>query len=373
MKTIDKFNYGDEVLVTKGMCAGEIVKFVKYNENGCCLVCRDKDDLSSFTVSENDLEYVNPNYYAMISMATVGSVSENKKTKQIALHVEVTPDRGKTEDPYFRVLDTDRFRGGKSKAVRLHFKEARIIHHIGDGMLDWDVGNREIEIIQAFLREKNYDNCQYTNWQMACWLWNECYGFFLLKELDDYMAGKFDDKYKDHPSYVPSTQEMPKEWIYNPPKDEPLHKGSGEQSTSDEPFFEMAGRIPEDIKVKTKGNKILIVAVGNDENIGVSHFHVFRSTNDLKAWSNGACLMFTENKYFDHEKNSETLTADELDAVVAKLKEKPNNEYLPGKTYWEYIVGLWNGGNYYWNIPLNTPMTTYDYNTITRHSFDSKS
>ena len=132
-----------------------------------------------------------------------------------------------------------------------------------------------------------------------------------------------------------------------------------------EPFFKMAGRIPEEIKVDVKGKHILIVAVGNDENREVAHFHVFRSNNDLKAWKNGACLMFTENKYFDHSKNAETLTANELKAVVAKLKEKPSGEVM-GETYWKYLVNLWNIGNYNWQISLNTPMPSYDCKTITR-------
>lgn len=109
-------------------------------------------------------------------------------------------------------------------------------------------------------------------------------------------------------------------------------KKTPKTSTSGEPFFEMAGRIPEDIKVDVKGKHILIVAVGNNESRGVKHFHVFRSTKDLNAWKHGACLMFEENKYFDHKHNSETLTKDELEALISKLKEVPKDNLL-GKTY----------------------------------------
>jgi hypothetical protein len=59
----------------------------------------------------------------------------------------------------------------------------------------------------------------------------------------------------------------------------------------DEPFVEMAGRLPRDKSGRCK----LVVAVGADER-NIAHFHVFRSEEDLRAWKNGACLYFTKNK-----------------------------------------------------------------------------
>ena len=185
--------------------------------------------------------------------------------------------------------------------------------------------------------------------------------------MKEYFNGDYNKKLKDNPVYVPSTQPIPEEWVYNPLDDEPLLEDSEEQSTPSESFFEMVGRIPGEIKVDANGKHALIVAVGADEIIGIAHFHVYRSQGDLNAWSNGACLMFTEGRYFSHEKNHETLNHDELDAVVAKLKEPPR-ENLPGKTNWEYLIFLWNAGNYDWHIPLTTPMPVYDCNTITRYA-----
>lgn len=134
----------------------------------------------------------------------------------------------------------------------------------------------------------------------------------------------------------------------------------------DEAFFEMAGRIPGELKVYKKGGDILIIAVGADETRGEAHFHVFRSKKDLRAWKNGACLMFKENKYFDHGDNRETLTKDELNTMINCLNSKPA-EGLPGETYWQYLIYLWNGNNYDFSIGTNIPMPDYDYETITRY------
>lgn len=132
-------------------------------------------------------------------------------------------------------------------------------------------------------------------------------------------------------------------------------------------FQEMAGRIPEDIKVYKKGKEILIVAVGGRENRGEAHFHVFRSQKDFNAWKNGACLMFTQNRYFDHKDNRERLSKDELTILNKYLKMKPDPKVSSDPTYWEYLVHLWNAGNYDWSIDPNLPRINYDYYTIARY------
>ena len=132
-------------------------------------------------------------------------------------------------------------------------------------------------------------------------------------------------------------------------------------------YQEMAGRIPGQVEVDEKEQEIMILAVGGDETGGVAHFHVFRSEKDLRAWKNGACIMFKENKYFDHGDNSETLTKDEMSAMVKCLKSVPDTN-LPGSTYWQYLIYLWNGNNFDYSIDINTPMPDYDYRTIERYS-----
>lgn len=129
-------------------------------------------------------------------------------------------------------------------------------------------------------------------------------------------------------------------------------------------YQEMAGRIPGELKVGKKG--ILIIAMGANEDRGEAHFHVFRSKKDWKAWKNGACLLFNENKYFDHADNRETLTRDEMKTLVECLKSKPADG-LPGKSYWQFLIYLWNGNNYNFMIDIDTPMPDYNYDTITRY------
>lgn len=192
------------------------------------------------------------------------------------------------------------------------------------------------------MREGNLELVETTESEKARNLFEEVMDGSYYNKDDVYMEGV-----KNHmiEAGIDPTVNNPKDYIY---------------------FQEMAGRIPGQIKVYKKGGDILIIAVGGRENRGESHFHVFRSEKDFKAWKNGACLLFKENKYFDHKDNVETLSKDELATMIQCLKSKPAKD-LPGNTYWQYLIYLWNGGNYDWRIDINTPMPNYDYKTITRY------
>lgn len=128
----------------------------------------------------------------------------------------------------------------------------------------------------------------------------------------------------------------------------------------DEAFMEMAGRLP----IDPSGKCNLIVAVGANER-NIAHFHVFRKEEDKKSWKNGACLYYTENKYYDHKDNDKTLTKDELKELIDLLK-KP---YKRNKsiTNWQQLVYYWNDNNELYEIPDNTPIPDYNYDTITRY------
>lgn len=133
---------------------------------------------------------------------------------------------------------------------------------------------------------------------------------------------------------------------------------------TDEAFYEMAGRISGEAKIPNDLKKPgLIIAVGGNENRGEAHFHIFRNNVDLKEWKNGACLLFKDNRYFDHKPNNKILTKDELEAVVLKLKEKVSNSPVD-MTNWQYLITLWNQNNYNFAIDPNTVMPNYNYKTI---------
>lgn len=124
-------------------------------------------------------------------------------------------------------------------------------------------------------------------------------------------------------------------------------------------FYEMAGRLPRD----RSGNFNFIVAVGCDEGT-VPHFHVFWNEIDMKGWRNGACLMFTENAYYDYSNNRKTLNRKDLIALVSKLKENRKDIKI---TNWEYLIMLWNDNNEDYEIPMDTEVPDYDYKTIQRY------
>lgn len=132
----------------------------------------------------------------------------------------------------------------------------------------------------------------------------------------------------------------------------------------DDCFMEMAGRIPGEAKLPGKQRSSgLIIAMGDGEQ-EIRHFHVYRTDNDKQRWANGACLFLNENRYYDHGKNRETLTEDELNAVIKKLKE---NHPTLGISNWKYLITLWNDNNHRYPIDPDTPMPPYDYKTITRY------
>lgn len=124
-------------------------------------------------------------------------------------------------------------------------------------------------------------------------------------------------------------------------------------------FYEMAGRLPRDIS----GNFNFIVTVGQDERT-IPHFHIFWNEEDEKKWRNGACLMFTENAYFDHSNNRKTLNRKELAALVSKLKEKHKDSK---NTNWEFLIMLWNANNPNYEISMDTEMPEYEFKTIQRY------
>lgn len=170
----------------------------------------------------------------------------------------------------------------------------------------------------------------------------------------------------DNPSVSAEQEELQLklEFIRNNLEENGIVLTEGEDLLDYSYYYEMVGRLPEEIKVGKKG--ILIVAIGADENRGEAHFHIFRNKNDWKTWKNGACLLFKENKYFDRAGNRETLTRDELEALVECLKSKPKQGLL-GDTYWQNLIFLWNANNPDFEMDINTPMPDYNYDTITRY------
>lgn len=141
-------------------------------------------------------------------MATVGSDTVRK------LRVTVTPDIHRIGDPYFKVFNTSKLTTD-SAVARCHFKDDGMEYH-SDKYKDWVLKGKAIRLIQDFMMEPHEDFPEYTNWQMACYLWNHEFSFTDSKQ--DYFAGKVDEEFKDHPSYVKHDQEMPDTWIYNPSK-----------------------------------------------------------------------------------------------------------------------------------------------------------
>jgi len=155
-------------------------------------------------------EYLSREVEPLGEMASVGSTDV-----PIGLKVQVNPDPGRTGNPYFKVFNAKIPKSGQDKIARLHFLDDGMEYH-KDTFKDWILTTSEIKAIKAFLNKTHSREKEYTNWQMAKWLWNLEYRFFSDDQIDDYMNGKLDGI--KHPSYVPSTTPIPDTWVYDPPK-----------------------------------------------------------------------------------------------------------------------------------------------------------
>ena len=65
-----------------------------------------------------------------------------------------------------------------------------------------------------------HDNNIYTNWKILCYQWNHENGLIPASaSITDYYSGKYDnDGSQLNNEYVPSTQEIPETWNYEPPE-----------------------------------------------------------------------------------------------------------------------------------------------------------
>ena len=152
---------------------------------------------------ENLFELNGPEEY-LGEMATI--ISDRK----IGIRIQVNPDPNRKGVPYFKAFNNSKPKERETSVARLHFLDNGIEHH-KDGFLDWKITNSDIKLIKSVL-ESNPKNSDRTVWDVAKWKWNLEYRFFDDDDEDDYFDGKFDDQYKDHPSYVPSTTKIPETW-----------------------------------------------------------------------------------------------------------------------------------------------------------------
>lgn len=82
-----------------------------------------------------------------------------------------------------------------------------------DGFEYWDIGRREVKVLDDFMSRKSRDYPNYTNWEVTMYLWNR-ESFFIdnapdecASNIDAYFDGYYDiDENLSHASYIPSEQ-----------------------------------------------------------------------------------------------------------------------------------------------------------------------
>jgi len=154
-------------------------------------------------ISNND--YVKQNEL-FAEMATV-TTSDKYQIK-----IAVNPDIKRKGVPYFKVYDSAKPKKNSTRIARLHFLDTGMEYHKGDGYLDWYITNQDIKDIKRLLLTLNVDFPNYNNWQVACYHWNLEYGLIPMG-ISKYINGIYDHIH--HPSYIPSTTQIPDTWIYD--------------------------------------------------------------------------------------------------------------------------------------------------------------
>ena len=165
---------------------------------------------------DNLFTLFDPDEYYSREVEPLGEMATITTSDKPAMRIQINPERGRKGVPYFKVYNSPSYTKS-TKVARLHFLDTGMEYH-QDEFADWVPTNKEIKQIRGLLMERHSREKNYTNWQMTCWLWNMEYTFIMPDKIDEYMEGKFDDAFKDHPSYVPSTTPIPDTWEYNPPK-----------------------------------------------------------------------------------------------------------------------------------------------------------
>lgn len=133
------------------------------------------------------------------------------------LNINVNPEPDRLSIAYFKVFNAESFRKA-TKVARLHFKDSGMEYHKDrSGKQQWNLSSREVKRIVKLLKSNHTDYDGYTNWQVACYLWNLENGL-IDQGINKYFSGIYDEKYDNDSrlkeAYVPSTQEMPDGW-YN--------------------------------------------------------------------------------------------------------------------------------------------------------------
>lgn len=140
-----------------------------------------------------------------------------------AMSITVNPDTSRVGDPYFKVYNSAKRKKHETAVARCHFKDSGMAFHTGDGYIDWQIDESDVKKIKRLLNKPAKDPFEghptkYTIWQMTCYKWNEEYFGGEIDDFSKWVKGDYDEKFKDHPSYVPSTQKIPDTWIFDPPK-----------------------------------------------------------------------------------------------------------------------------------------------------------
>jgi len=110
-------------------------------------------------------------------------------------------------------------------------------------------------------------------------------------------------------------------------------------------------------------SKEMLLTLGIFINEGsIAHFHFYKRRGVPSKGTGGGCLMFLENKYFNHDTHTEVLKPKELKTLVEFLKSP--YEDIPSITVWKYLVTLWNSNNPTYRIDPNTPIPAEEYKDI---------
>lgn len=127
--------------------------------------------------------------------------------ESFSICLAINPDPNRVGEPYFKMYNAQSWRKA-TKVARISFKEPKLIKH-SSNKESWNTVPRDIrhELID-YLDSESKTFPSFTVWDYLKYEWNMEWGFDVGFPFE-YFGGKSDEKFKNEPSYLPSTLESP--------------------------------------------------------------------------------------------------------------------------------------------------------------------
>ena len=147
-------------------------------------------------------------------ISCMSKLGDNEKP---AFMVGVYEDGSHIGEPYLKIYNNPRY-SKSTHVTRLSLLDGhRIIHDNFDGREEWNIDNKTLKALDAFLSKPSRKFAEYSNWQVLLYLWNYETSIIVSApddlydtDIDAYIDGYYDtEENLQNPNYMPSFADKP--------------------------------------------------------------------------------------------------------------------------------------------------------------------